>query len=381
MNGNDSAAVLPRTAPPDFDALETSKDRGMAKPLVRPRLSPTLRVGFLTPNLLMGGVEHWLLGLLKNNPGQLSWSVAVTNPWAIEPEMRHEAEAFAEVVTGEPAIAALVASADVIVAWGVYGLAELLQGFAGPVVQVSHGCGAWTEHFLAANRAVTTHSVAVSRAAATAFGHDRVTIIPNGVDPRRCAPFRPRDNVRHEWGLLSHDIAIGFVGRISPEKNPLATSHAVRALGPGYRAVYVGKGYGEDMRPAARTITPDAIFVPPILQVGDALHALDCLIMASPAEGFSLALIESLMAGLPVVATPVGVVLDLQQDHDLSLTTVPVHPTPNQLASAVQQAISSANRVLVNCARTVAMNHYTANTMAQRWTNYLQTIARQRSAI
>ena len=57
-----------------------------------------------------------LLGLLKNNTGQLSWSVAVTNSWAIEPEVRREAEAFAEVVTGEPAIAALVASADVIVA-------------------------------------------------------------------------------------------------------------------------------------------------------------------------------------------------------------------------------------------------------------------------
>ena len=82
-------------------------------------------------------------------------------------------------------------------------------------------------------------------------------------------------------------------------------------LGLGYRAVYVGKGYGEDLRPAARTITPDAIFVPPMQQVGDALHALDCLIIASPAEGFSMILIESLMAGLPVVATPVGVVLDL----------------------------------------------------------------------
>ena len=248
-------------------------------------------------------------------------------------------------------------------------------------MQVSHGCGAWTESFLAANRAVTTHSVAVSRVAATSFGHDRVTIIPNGVDPRRCEPLRPREVVRREWGLLPHEIAVGFVGRLSPEKNPLATSHAVRALGPGYRAVYVGKGYGEDMRPAARDLTPDAIFVPPMQQVGDALHALDCLIMASPAEGFSLALIESLMAGLPVVSTPVGIVPDLKQDHGLSLTTVPVCPKPNQLASAVQQAISSANRVFVQRAQAVALNHYTANTMAQRWTNYLQTIARQRSVI
>jgi hypothetical protein len=57
--------------------------------------------------------------------------------------------------------------------------------------------------------------------------------------------------------------------------------------------------------------------------------------------------------GLPVVATPVGVVIDLQQDHGLSLTTVPVHPTPIQLAAAVHQATSSSNRVFINHARTV----------------------------
>ena len=208
-----------------------------------------------------------------------------------------------------------------------------------------------------------------------------MTIIPNGVDPQRCEPLRQRDDVRREWGLLLHEIAVGFLGRLSPEKNPLAISHAVRALGPGYRAVYVGKGYGEDMRPAARDLTPDAIFVPPMQQVGDALHALDCLIMASPAEGFSLALLEGLMAGLPVVTTPVGGVPDLQQDHGLSLTTVPVHPTPIQLATAVQQAISSVNRVFVQRAQAVAMNDYTARTMAQRWANFLQKITMRRPVV
>ena len=271
-----------------------------------------------------------------------------------------------------------------MVSCGVYGLAPLLKDFAGPILQVSHGCGAWTESFLAASRAVTTHSVtthsvAVSRAAATAFGHKRVTIIPNGVDPRRCEPLRPREVVRQEWGLLPHEIAVGFVGRISPEKNPSATSHAVRALGPGYRAVYVGKGYGEDRRPAARDLTPDAVFVPPMQQVGDALHTLDCLIMASPAEGFSLVLIESLMAGLPVVVTPVGVVLDLEQDHGLSLTTVPAHPSPFHLAAAVRCAISPANRVVVQRGLAISLNHYSAKTMARRWAAYLQSIARQQS--
>ena len=170
MNRNHAAWVRPRTAPPESLPPESLADCRLVAPptsvpsagrrdndhshhptrrlafgaglltppkrpyQIRPRLAPTLRVGLLTPNLVLGGVEQWLLGLLQNTAGQLSWSVAVTNPAAIEPEMRRQAEEFSEVVTGEPAIAALVASADVIVAWGVYGLAELLKGFTGPVV-------------------------------------------------------------------------------------------------------------------------------------------------------------------------------------------------------------------------------------------------------
>ncbi len=388
MRVEDRGIVRPRAAPAETlssagdDSREEQRTRRFEvvthtgalvrrREVIRPRPSPRLRVAFVTPNLLMGGVEHWLLGLLKHNTGGLDWTVVVTNPHAVEPEMRLEAEQYANVMIGESAIVTVAAQSDVVIAWGVFGLDRWLREFRGPVVQVSHGSGAWTESFLTANRGVETQAVAVSREAATAFAHGRVTVIPNGVDPQRCESLRPREVVRLEWGLRPDEIAVGFVGRISPEKNPLATSRAVRALGPGYRAVYVGKGYGEDMRPAARDLTPDAIFVPPVSQVGDALHALDCLIMASPAEGFSLVLIESLMAALPVVATPVGVVPDLEQDYGLKLITVPVHPTPDQLAEAVRRAIAPENRNLTATARQIAESHYSAKTMSRRWASCL----------
>ncbi len=88
MYDSNQPSVRPRTAPPESVASELvpRSERDLA--VVRPRLSPVLCVTFITPNLLMGGVEHWLLGLLRNNAGQLSWTVAVTNPVAIEPEMR-----------------------------------------------------------------------------------------------------------------------------------------------------------------------------------------------------------------------------------------------------------------------------------------------------
>ena len=341
-------------------------------PTIRPHHSPRLRVGFITSCLVVGGVEHWLLALAKYSNQELDWSVVVTNPTLVDTEMRSAIEQYAEVGIGESVLPQLVNSVDVIVAWGVDDLERLVRGFDGPIVQVAHNVGCWTENFLAANRSVASNSVAVSQAAATAFRHRDVTVIPNGVDRDRCHALRSREVVRQEWGLAPNEVAIGFVGRLSPEKNPLAISRAVRELGPGFRAVYVGKGYFEDLRPAARAITPDAIFVPPMHQIGDALNALDCLIMASSCEGFSLALVECLVAGLPLVTTPVGIVPDLLREHGLSLVTVPIAPSSRQLAEAVQKAISPAHRPFIEQARTVAIACYTAEVMAGNWVAYLQ---------
>ena len=106
MNRNDVTVVQPRSAPPESLPPESLADCRLVAPptsvpsaerrdydhshhqtlrpfrlcQVRPRLAPSLRVGFITPNLLFGGVEHWLLGLLRHSGPRLSWSVAVTIP-------------------------------------------------------------------------------------------------------------------------------------------------------------------------------------------------------------------------------------------------------------------------------------------------------------
>lgn len=288
--------------------------------------------------------------------------------------MQATLDRFATVMIGERQLPAMLKSVDVLIAWGVHGLDRMIGAFERPIVQVSHGMGPWTESFLESNREISSYCVAVSRSAATAFRHSNVTVILNGVDRERCLPLRQRDVVRQEWGLTPAEVAVGFVGRLSPEKNPLAVSEAVRALGSGYRAVYVGKGYGVDMRPAARHISPDAIFVPPMHQIGDALNALDCMIMASPAEGFSLALVECLVAGLPLVTTEVGGVPDLRREHDISFVTVPINPTPDALARAVRQAIRPDRRPLIESARAIALANYTAEVMTRKWIQHLQAI-------
>ncbi len=261
--------------------------------------------------------------------------------------------------------------ADVIISWGVADLPDRIRGFNGPVVLVSHGCGPWTESFLASARSVATHFVAVSSAAAGAFRDAPVTVIPNGVDEQRCRAVQAREQVRRQWGLAPHEIAVGFLGRLSWEKNPLAIARTVRALGLGYRAVYVGKGYADDYSGAIRNIAPDAVLVPPMHQVGDALHAFDCLIVPSPAEGFSMALVEALAVGLPVVTTPVGIAPTLMLEDSLDLVTVSVDAKPEEMARAVRQAIAPGRLAMVRRAKGVVLQKYVAKVMAERWLEYL----------
>jgi glycosyltransferase involved in cell wall biosynthesis len=365
--------LVPRQAPPPTEPRDA--DLGQtARETLRPRAPPRLEVGFITPNLLIGGVEHWLLGLVRHSAQRLQWSVAVTQPSAVEPEMRARVEEFASVDIGDGAALALSRACDALVCWGIADLGRYSRGFPGPVVVVSHGCCDWTRHFIAASRGAATHFAAVSHAAASPFDDQRVEVIPNGVDAARCRAIRPREEVRREWGLCADEVAVGFVGRFSPEKNPLALSRAVRALGPRFRAVYVGRGYGVDLRSEALRLTHDAIFVPPMHQIGDALRALDCLIMASPSEGYSMVLAEALWCGLPVVSTPVGLALELQREHGLELVTVPVNPSAEQLAAAVPTAMSAANRPLIQRAQAIIRQHYTAEAMAHRWADYLWSI-------
>lgn len=368
-----SNSPLEISRPLTIDLL-SEKKRHITGTGSHPRRAPRLRVTFITPCLAIGGVEHWLLGLLKYSQADIEWSVLVTSSTLVEWSMLTMVQQHATVAIGQRG-SYLIDRADLIIGWGVHDLRRLISDFQRPIVQVAHGVGPWTESFLDSNRDLASHQAAVSSSAATAFRDGPVTVILNGVDIERCEPKRSRDEVRSEWGVAQSEIAVGFIGRLSPEKNPLATSLAVRELGEGYRAVYVGKGYGVDLRPDVRALTPNAVFVPPVSQIGDALGALDCLVMASPAEGFSLAMVEGLVARVPMVVTAVGGVPDMQRHFGLSFVTVPIEPTAGQLAQAVKAATNPQRRPFVEQASMVARTHFSAAVMARRWVEYLQAVA------
>lgn len=278
------------------------------------------------------------------------------------------------VYEGLKGIARLAESCDALLTWGIHDL-SVLAAYKGVVVQVGQGHCDWTVQIV--NRAIpyTTHWVAVSRNAAQSFPDPSVvTVIHNPIDVDRCRPKESRDSTRERWGLRPDELAVGYVGRIGLEKNPFANVRAVKALGRPYRAVWVGGGvYTEELLLKGHEILPDLIYQPPMENIGDAYRALDCFVLASPSEGFSLAMAEAWYCGCPMVHTPVGGT-EVQEQFGPMGVEVPIDPTPRQVAEAVKKAVSPENQPTVLKAARVAAENFTDEAIGRRWRDYLREI-------
>jgi len=393
-----------------------------------------LRVGLFTDVFAMGGVERWWLSLCRQ------WSagtkitpagVALTDRGPVYLPIVAEAQRFAPLYCSKSrqipgaralevdaeACRALAARCDVILSWCHSDLKPLLGDFSGPVVQISHGEGEWTRRIVGDAYVAATHFAAVSNAAVNAFPpaiRPKVRVIENGVDLDRCTPALPRAQVREAWGLAPDQIAVGYCGRYSPEKNPLAAADAVAwinangrarllpsrspaiavyahphfvtdsAAGDVYRAAggraalipeeaSRGVGYYASNMPApsiphSEYHTPYSICVAPD-HMGDILAALDVFVLASREEGGSLGLLEALAAGVPCVVTPVGAVDDLESRFGILFTRVPLHPTPAQLGAAVLTAASST--ISRQRGREMVFHNFSAARMAREWEAFL----------
>lgn len=352
-----------------------------------------LRVGFVFPQLHLGGAQQWLLSLLRHLPGDgqvICSGVALTRHNDNNPAWIDRAAQLARIhssgilhsratchAAAKQAAQAVAAASDVLVCWCNEPLADLLGDFAGPVVLVSHGAGEWSQKLLRPQEGRATHFAACSLAAAGSFSRGvSATVLHNGAEPDRCKPQRTRASVRKEWGVSPKEIAVAHIGRLYWDKNPLAVAMAVAELGAPCRAVYVGGGLRkDDIRNAVSAMVDSPVFQDETEDVGSALAATDCFVLASPSEGFSLGLIEAWLAGVPVVATRVGAIPEIEAIHGPLVVPVSVRPSPSDLAAAVKQAMSVRNKARIAKAQRVARDHFTAAKMADRWRGYLMGVA------
>lgn len=152
-----------------------------------------------------------------------------------------------------------------------------------------------------------------------------VAVIRNGVDAIRFAPAKPtaRRQARESLGLGEDDIAVFLVARLAPEKNhslALAAFARLRAMHPQCKLVLVGEGpcHAALRAEVARlALTDQVIFAGAVPDITRLLPAADLGILPSRAvETLSLAALEMMACGLPMILSDIGGAREIVSDGD-----------------------------------------------------------------
>lgn len=144
--------------------------------------------------------------------------------------------------------------------------------------------------------------------------------IHTGIDSARFEEQADRSLIRASLGIPSSAFLIGTVGRLSKQKAPSDFVNAaaqVHRLCPDVHFVWVGDGeLMAETQALAHSLQLDEVFhfAGHRKDVSGVLKAMDCFVLASHWEGFSLSMLEAMSVGLPVIASRVSGAAEAVQD-------------------------------------------------------------------
>lgn len=139
----------------------------------------------------------------------------------------------------------------------------------------------------------------------------KVVLIHNSIDLRRIATRLTREEARARLSIAEHAFAVGCVGRLEEQKGHRYLLEACAALKRDIplRLFVVGDGRLRrelERQAAALGLAASTSFLGERKDVAEILKALDLFVMPSLWEGLSLAMLEAMAAGLPIVISDVG---------------------------------------------------------------------------
>ncbi|MFH1044056.1 MAG: glycosyltransferase family 4 protein [Pseudomonadota bacterium] len=207
-----------------------------------------------------------------------------------------------------------------------------------------------------------------------------ITSIPTGIDPQR---FQPRDRLvaRQELGLDPDLRYIGIVATLRSWKGHHYLIDACRQInGHDWRLLIVGDGprrdylremvarleLGEQVRFLGQRDDPERW-----------LPVFDLVCLPSYAnEGVPQAILQAMLAGVPIVTTPVGSITEVVE-HEKSALIVAPENSP-ALAQAIQRLLDNPElgKRLCVAARSTALARYTRDSMLNAMQQIFELVTR-----
>ena len=207
-------------------------------------------------------------------------------------------------------------------------------------------------------------------------------VIPNGVDTEVFRPC-PDRSLRAELGLADDAILVGAIGNARSPKAYDVLLRAARKLvdrSPRFHFVIAGdcaNALGAELTGLGRQlgIERHVTFLGLRSDVARILNNLDVFVLSSRTEGFSIACVEAMACGIPVVATRSGGPEEILAGEAGIL--VPVDD-PAALASALERVVASKDLASALTAKALqrVRQIYSLGTMISRYEDLLASVAR-----
>ncbi|MDP3143170.1 MAG: GT4 family glycosyltransferase PelF [Candidatus Omnitrophota bacterium] len=201
--------------------------------------------------------------------------------------------------------------------------------------------------------------------------HERVRLIPRSVDLERFTYLSPGERNRQEF-------VVGIIGRITPLKGHAyflkAMAKVVRQI-PFTKIWIIGdapvdkQSYRDELVTLARRLGLSSYveFLGNRKDIPELLSRMNCLVLSTiTEEAFGRVILEAQAAGVPVVATRVGGVVDIIDENESGLLVTPKEP--EEIANAVIKILKDLNltQKLAQNGRKKVEQQFTLKQMAER---------------
>ena len=144
----------------------------------------------------------------------------------------------------------------------------------------------------------------------------KISSIVNGVDENHAMS---RTEAREFMNVSAESFAVGFVGRLSYQKNPERFMDIIAAAhkqNPSVKGILIGDGELMDVLQSKTSGTPSCFSFLGWQDAAALMIGLDCFLMSSRYEAMPYTYLEALSAGLPIFSTRVGGACEAVRDNE-----------------------------------------------------------------